>query len=53
MIQEFDTLKEMCDFVLKQAKNSEHIYEIGNNEDGVTCLYEKILIGKVVENVKM
>lgn len=50
MTQEFETLKEMCDFVLQQAKNNERIYEIGTNDDGETCLYQKVLIGKVVKN---
>lgn len=52
MKQEFETLKEMCDFALQQSKNSEKIYEIGNDENGEICLYEKVLIGKVVENGK-
>lgn len=52
MIEKFETLKEMCDFVLQQAKNGEHIYEIGNNDDGETCLYDKVLVGKVVANAK-
>ena len=50
MIEEFETVKEMCDFVLEQAKNSERIYGISTNEDGETCLYQKVLIGKVAKN---
>lgn len=50
MIRKFETVKEMCDFVLEQAKNTEPSYEIGKNEDGETCLYEKVLVGKVVAN---
>jgi hypothetical protein len=50
MTKEFETLKEMCNFVLQQAKNSECAYEIGKNEDGETCLYQKILVGKVKDD---
>ncbi len=50
MTKEFKNTKEMCDFVFEQSKKGECAYEIGNNEDGETCLYEKVLIGKVVKN---
>ena len=52
MTKEFESVKEMCDFVFEQSKSTkvECAYEIGNNEDGETCLYEKVLVGKVVKN---
>lgn len=50
MTREFETLKEMVDFVLEKSKEGECAYEIGNNEEGETCLYEKVLVGKVMKN---
>lgn len=46
----FATLKALCDFIMEEAKTGNRDLIIEKNDDGETCLYEKVLVGKVVAN---